>query len=103
VSILRTHRGETRVYINVETAEGIEAQIECHASMRVACSGELLRALSALLGRKNVCVLGRTKRPIPFNLNTAGRTQSLPVPGIAPSQTIGPLPASKQQTASMFD
>lgn len=66
LALLRAHRGETRVYLNVETAGGVQAQIECHASLKVACSPELLAALFDLLGRDNVCLLGPARRPLPL-------------------------------------
>jgi DNA polymerase-3 subunit alpha len=94
VELFKSHRGECRVYLNVETpasrpacavGEGLAdgeaaagepagrqmvAQIECHPSMRVSCSPEFLASLIRLLGREAVCVLGPTRRPIPLHAAT---------------------------------
>jgi len=68
MDILRSHRGEVRVYVNVTTADGMQAQIECHPSVKVDCSAELLAEMMNLLGPDNVCVLGPppARRPIPL-------------------------------------
>ncbi|MBI4718910.1 MAG: DNA polymerase III subunit alpha [Planctomycetes bacterium] len=63
--LLRSHRGECRVYLKVETADAMVAQIECHPSMRVACTAELVAALRGLLGRQAVTVLGANHRVLP--------------------------------------
>ncbi len=64
--VLRTHRGNCPVYLNAETCDGFVAQIECHPTLRVACTPELLQASADLLGHEAVCVLGSNRRPIPF-------------------------------------
>ena len=66
VSLLRAHRGECRVYLNVETADHMIAQIECNPALRVTCSPGLVDALAELLGRDAVCVLSSNRRAIPF-------------------------------------
>jgi DNA polymerase-3 subunit alpha len=66
--VLRLHHGESPVYLNVETSDGLVAQIECHPRLRVACTPELLGALTEMLGRDAVCVLGANRRAIPFDL-----------------------------------
>lgn len=64
--VLKTHRGNCPVYLDVEVPDGLVAQIECHPSLRVACTPELLQASADLLGHEAVCVLGSNRRPIPF-------------------------------------
>jgi DNA polymerase III alpha subunit len=66
VSVLQTHRGERRVYLNVESTEGFVAQMECGPPFRVRCSKELLGACAAVIGREGVCVLGPTRKAIPI-------------------------------------
>ena len=68
--LMRAHRGECRVYLNVEAPGDMIAQIECHPSLRPACGPELLAGVEQLLGRDAVCVLGPARRPIPVG---AGR------------------------------
>jgi len=76
-SVLRQHRGEARVYLNVETTDGYIAQIECHSGLRVSCNPELLRALSNLVGDRSVCVLGPNRRAMPI---TPSKQTELPLP-----------------------
>ena len=64
--LLRRHPGETLVYLNVRTADGLVVQIECNRALRVACKAELLSHLTHLLGRDAVTVLGPARRPMPF-------------------------------------
>ena len=66
LELLRHHRGECRVYVNVLTADDMIAQIECHPSLRVRCAPALIEALARLLGRGAVCVLGPKRKAIPF-------------------------------------
>lgn len=66
VRLLRTHRGECRVYLNVETSDGLIGQIECNPAIRVSCTPEFLQAMVELLGRDAVCVLGPNRRAIPL-------------------------------------
>ena len=54
------------VFVNVKTADGLEAQIECGPSVRVACTKSLLAALVELIGQEGVCVLGPNRRAIPI-------------------------------------
>ncbi len=71
VAALRASRGVSRVYINVSTADGLLAQIECHTGLRVACSPVLLEKLTSLLGSSAVRVLGPTKREMPMGVSVA--------------------------------
>ena len=66
VGLFRAHPGECRVYLNVETGDRMVAQIECHASIRVACTNEFLRALFVLVNRNAVCLMGKRQRRIPL-------------------------------------
>ena len=67
IDVLRSHRGQCRAYLNVETADALVAQIECHSSLRVACTPQLLEALVDLVGNEAVCVLGPNRRAIPLS------------------------------------
>jgi DNA polymerase-3 subunit alpha len=72
-----TGRGECRVYLNVETADGLIGQIECNPAIRVTCEPNFLAALVELLGRDAVCVLGPNRRAIPFQAaGTPGQLDS---------------------------
>ncbi|MHC4697403.1 MAG: DNA polymerase III subunit alpha [Planctomycetota bacterium] len=64
--LVRTHRGECPVYLNVEACDRLVAQIECHPSLTAACKPEFLGGMEQLLGRGAVCVLGPGRRPIPI-------------------------------------
>jgi DNA polymerase-3 subunit alpha len=66
VELFRAHPGACRVYLNVETGDCMIAQIECHESIRVACTNEFLSALFALVNRKAVCLMGKRQRRIPL-------------------------------------
>jgi len=80
VAVLRQHRApaaqpERRsrrgphgcpVYLNVETENELVAQIECHPSLRVTCTPELLAALIPLVGGSGVSVLGPRRLAIPL-------------------------------------
>ncbi|MGD2108803.1 MAG: DNA polymerase III subunit alpha [Phycisphaerae bacterium] len=76
IELLRAHPGECQVYLNVRVPDDLEAQIECHASLRVVCAPELLTALSAMLGHESVCVLGTNRRPIPFDTASSTPTNT---------------------------
>ncbi len=65
VDLLRSHRGECPVYLNVETTDAMVAQIECNPAIRVTCGPKLVRTLVELLGRSAVCVLGPNRRAFP--------------------------------------
>ncbi|RME36729.1 MAG: DNA polymerase III subunit alpha [Planctomycetota bacterium] len=67
VELLRRFRGPTRVYLNVRRQETWVAQIECHASLRVACTPAFAAAVCELLGPEAVCFLGPHRRPIPLD------------------------------------
>ena len=66
IALLKANRGECRVYLNVATSDGLIAQIECRAGLRVVCTPDLLATLIDRLGRDAVCVLGPTRRPMPY-------------------------------------
>ena len=66
VALMREHRGECRVYLNVATDDDLCAQIECHPSFNVACSPEFLEAIVTLLGSDAIHILGPTKRSMPL-------------------------------------
>ncbi len=57
VRLFRDHPGKTRVYLNVAAPEGMVAQIECHAGLRVACTEDLLAGLTGALGAGSLRVL----------------------------------------------
>ena len=42
-ALLRAHPGKCPVYLNVETSDGMTAQIECNPSIRASCGPEFLR------------------------------------------------------------
>lgn len=65
VELLRANRGGCRVYLNVETADHMIAQIECNPGLRVTCSSELIRSLTNLIGPGTVCAMSPTRRVIP--------------------------------------
>ena len=64
-ALLRAHRGPTRVYLNVHTADGLTVLIEASVGFSVACSPALLAGLRELLGPRSARLLGRTRRVIP--------------------------------------
>ena len=66
VNLLRDHRGVCPVYLNVTTGDEFIAQIQCHASLQVACTPRLLEALVDLVSESGLSVLGPTKRTIPL-------------------------------------
>ena len=66
VNVLSEHKGETPVYLNVPTAEGWSAQIECHPRMRIACTPAFLDEMVTMFGRQAVCVLSSKRLAIPF-------------------------------------
>ncbi|MCH7807909.1 MAG: hypothetical protein IIB60_01685, partial [Planctomycetes bacterium] len=63
VKLLQAHRGRCPVYLNVPTADGMIAQIECGASFRVGCAPEFVRATIDLVGLSAVCLLAGPNRP----------------------------------------
>ncbi len=66
--VLRAHRGENadcRVYLSVETADRLTAQVES-SYLRVEVNDVLLSALAALLGPAALTLLSATRREIPF-------------------------------------
>jgi DNA polymerase-3 subunit alpha len=65
-ALLRAHPGKCPVYLNVETSDGMTAQIECNPSIRASCGPEFVREAVELLGREAVCLLGPRRRPIPL-------------------------------------
>jgi len=78
-ALLQEHRGEARVYLNVDTKTGHRAQIECNAGLKVCCNEALLSRLCALVGRHAACVLGPNRRALPFEVLHGG-TSSVPQP-----------------------
>ncbi|HNQ21660.1 MAG TPA: DNA polymerase III subunit alpha [Phycisphaerae bacterium] len=77
VRLLRAHPGPMPVFINVRTGSGSVAQIECSASLRVACTPPLLTALVGLLGPDAVVVLGPRQRAVPFQPPTPAEKPAL--------------------------
>ena len=75
VRLLRAHRGECPVYLDVQTGDGWVGQVECHQAIRVTCEPALLGALVDLLGSSAVHVLGAARRSIPFNVPPAPRQE----------------------------
>ncbi len=80
VQLFQAHPGDCQIYLSVETADRMVAQIECNSSLRVACTPDLLHQLTELLGRESICLLGPTRRPIPL---PSAITSSGPVPASA--------------------
>ena len=66
--LLQAHRGECRVFLNVPTADGLVAQIECNPLIRVTANRTLSEKLSTLLPPGAVTVLSAKRRPIPHRL-----------------------------------
>jgi DNA polymerase-3 subunit alpha len=74
VRLLQAHRGgDCRVYLNVETADHLIAQVECSAALRVTCTPELVDAVATLVEPGTTCVLGPNRRPMPVR-----RSQTAP-------------------------
>jgi DNA polymerase-3 subunit alpha len=64
--LLRDHPGSCPVYLNVQTPDGLLAQVLAARELRVSCNTTLLTDLAELLGADAVTVLGPRKRAIPF-------------------------------------
>ena len=67
--LFQANRGECRVFLNVPTADGLVAQIECNPLIRVACTDELLGRLGALSPPGAVSMLSAKRRPIARRLD----------------------------------
>ncbi len=76
LQLFQQHRGECRVYLNVYTADGLVAQIECNPAIRVACSPDLLAALVRVVPPTAIKLLSAKRRLLPC---TAPETALLPV------------------------
>jgi DNA polymerase-3 subunit alpha len=66
--LFQAHRGECRVFLNVPTADGLVAQIECNPLIRVTANRTLSEKLSTLLPPDAVTVLSAKRKPIPHRL-----------------------------------
>ena len=84
--LLRRHPGNTLVYLNVRTADGLVVQIECNRALRVACNARLLGSLTGLLGRGAVTILGPTRRLLPFDLTAQADPQPAPQSASTPPE-----------------
>ena len=64
--LFRSHKGLSRVYLNVTTPDGFLVQVETHESLRVICSNRFLDELSGLVDRDSIRLLGPTRKAIPL-------------------------------------
>ncbi len=64
VEILRAHRGECRVYLNVVAQNGSVVQIECNPSLRVTCDEELLGRLHGVVPSRGIRIVGPNRQQI---------------------------------------
>ena len=70
--LVKTHHGDScKIVFNVRTADGLIAEIEAHASLKVECNEAFLVGLVDLLGKDAVSVRNPYRVPIPFG---AGRS-----------------------------
>ena len=70
--LVKRHHGDScKIVFNVRTADGLIAEIEAHASLKVECNEALLVGLVDLLGKDAVSVRNANLVPIPFD---AGRS-----------------------------
>ncbi|MFQ5590027.1 MAG: DNA polymerase III subunit alpha [Phycisphaerae bacterium] len=78
IALVRANPGECPVYLNVQTPDGMVAQIECNPSFRTACGPTFLIRAAELLGRGALCVLGPGKRRIPLEAHCAQSAPGAP-------------------------
>jgi len=76
-ALLRVYPGDCNVYLNVETTDGLTAQLQCHPSIRVCCNERFVGDLVGLMGRESVCILGTARRPLPLPPGRPARQSSL--------------------------
>lgn len=81
---LSEHPGDREVYLRFRTGDDLSAVIRCDRSLNVEPSVEFAGKAVELIGRSNVRLLSRTRRPIPFG--AAGGRPSQPAPGPANQQ-----------------
>jgi DNA polymerase-3 subunit alpha len=70
--ILKSHRGDCPVYLNVRTERGDLVQIRGGGSYQVRCGPELLSALDGVLGGNQVHVVGPRRGSIPATKFSGG-------------------------------
>jgi len=66
IALLRRHRGGCSTYLEIPTAEGYLAMVECGRDHRVACGPAFLHEAANLLGLEAVRVVGPSRKPIPW-------------------------------------
>jgi hypothetical protein len=78
LDLLKEHRGACEVYIEVETAGGFVAQVQCGPGVRVACKQSFLSQAVGLLGRNRIAAYVRSGRSLPLGDLKEMAPRSLP-------------------------